>query len=74
MACLFLNAAAELGTRSRIVAEEQASTVNGGCYFLWAFGELLLVPEGAGHNGTAHAQSANNDAYKNGFGPSNTAA
>ena len=31
---------------SRIVAQEQASTVNGGCYFLWAFGGLLLFPEG----------------------------
>ena len=33
------------GTKSRIVAHEQAQTMNGGCYFLRAFGWLLLRNE-----------------------------
>ena len=38
----FLNTTAHLGTKSRIVAHERASTMNGGCCFLWACGWLLV--------------------------------
>ena len=38
--------AAKFGTNSQIVAQEQASTVNGRAYFLWACGWLLLFLRG----------------------------
>ena len=69
------NAATKFGTNSRIVAQEHAWTVNGGCYLLWAFGWLLLFLtasgwllrcsyflEAVGHNGKVGAKGAKNDA------------
>ena len=44
----FLNTAARFGTDSQIVAQEQSSTVNGGCYCRRAFGWLLLHKGGGG--------------------------
>ena len=51
---------------SQTVAQEQALTVNGGCYFLWTFGWSRLFPGGfsavvAGHKGNVHAKSAKDD-------------
>ena len=53
--------------------------MNGGWYFLWAFGWLRLFRGGfrvvvVGRNGHVRAKSTENDTGKNGFGPLNTAA
>ena len=74
----FLNATANVGTNSRIVAQGQAQTVNGGCQwargwllsFLTASGWVLLCPGACGAQ-NAPATRADSDTEKNGIGPSN---
>ena len=78
----FLNATATFGANSRIVAQEQESTLNGGCYWwvtvisnsLHLLNGCSYCLEAVGHNGNAHAKRAKSPTQKDGFLPSNTAA
>ena len=42
----FLNTTAKFGANAHIVGQEHPWSVNGGCYFRWAFGWLLLILQG----------------------------